>query len=74
MPRLPPRVARPSAGWAEPDPAVVASRSLAGGDGSIVRLHVRPASIIAALPAMIAGYRARCFTLVTLPQLLVGSG
>ncbi|HEY3523803.1 MAG TPA: polysaccharide deacetylase family protein [Candidatus Limnocylindrales bacterium] len=63
-----------SSDWAEPDPSVVAARSLAGHDGSIVLLHAGPASTIAALPAIIAGYRARGFALVTVPALLAAAG
>ncbi|HET7027584.1 MAG TPA: polysaccharide deacetylase family protein [Candidatus Limnocylindrales bacterium] len=59
-----------SSDWADPDPAVVVSRSLAGSDGSIVLLHVGPASTIAALPSIIAGYRSRGFELVTIGDLL----
>lgn len=60
--------------WAEPDPTLVASRSLAGGAGSIVLLHAGPASTIAALPTIIAGYRARGFAFVTVPELLAAAG
>jgi peptidoglycan/xylan/chitin deacetylase (PgdA/CDA1 family) len=56
--------------WAEPNPSVVAERSLAGTDGSVVLLHAGPASTIVALPAIIAGYRDRGFTFVTIPELL----
>jgi peptidoglycan/xylan/chitin deacetylase (PgdA/CDA1 family) len=59
-----------SADWTNPPPEVVAERSLTGGDGSIVLLHVGPESTIEALPAIIAGYRARGFSFVTVPELL----
>jgi peptidoglycan-N-acetylglucosamine deacetylase len=56
--------------WLQADPDVVAQRSLAGSNGSIVLLHAGPASTIAALPSIIAGYRARGFAFVTVPELL----
>ncbi|HEU4571229.1 MAG TPA: polysaccharide deacetylase family protein [Candidatus Limnocylindrales bacterium] len=59
-----------SSDWTEPGAAAVVQRSLAGTDGSIVLLHAGPASTVAALPAIIAGYRARGFSFVAVPQLL----
>jgi peptidoglycan-N-acetylglucosamine deacetylase len=59
-----------SSDWAETDGSLVASRSLVGDDGAIVLLHVGPAATIEALPAIIAGYRARGFDLVTVSELL----
>jgi peptidoglycan/xylan/chitin deacetylase (PgdA/CDA1 family) len=46
------------------------ARASAGGPGSIVLLHVGPASTPRILAAVIAKYRARGFSFVTIPQLL----
>jgi peptidoglycan/xylan/chitin deacetylase (PgdA/CDA1 family) len=51
------------------DAAVLASAS-AGRPGSIVLLHAGPSVTPRILPALIARYRARGFTFVTVPQLL----
>lgn len=59
-----------SSDWSETDASLVATRSLAGTDASIVLLHAGPAATIGALPAIIAGYRAGGFELVTVPELL----
>jgi peptidoglycan/xylan/chitin deacetylase (PgdA/CDA1 family) len=63
-----------SSDWAEPSADLVAERSLAGTAGSIVLLHAGPESTVDALPSIIAGYRARGFTFVTVPQLLAAGG
>jgi len=59
-----------SSDWLGVTPADVTADSLAGGSGCIVLLHAGPAATIAALPAIIAGYRARGIRLVTVPELL----
>jgi peptidoglycan/xylan/chitin deacetylase (PgdA/CDA1 family) len=51
------------------DASVLANAS-AGLPGSIVLLHAGPSVTPRILPALIAGYRARGFTFVTVPQLL----
>ena len=51
------------------DAAVLASAS-AGRPGSIVLLHAGPSVTPRILPALIARYRARGFTFVTVPELL----
>jgi peptidoglycan/xylan/chitin deacetylase (PgdA/CDA1 family) len=56
--------------WSETDPAVVARNALDGGPGSIVLLHAGPAVTVGALPAIIAGFRARGYRFVTVPELL----
>jgi peptidoglycan-N-acetylglucosamine deacetylase len=61
-----------SSDWLGVPAARVTADSLAGGAGSIVLLHAGPAATIAALPAIIAGYRARGIRLVTVPELLAG--
>lgn len=56
--------------WSETDPVVVARNALAGLPGAIVLLHAGPAVTVAALPAIIAGFRARGYRFVTVPGLL----
>jgi peptidoglycan/xylan/chitin deacetylase (PgdA/CDA1 family) len=56
--------------WAHPDAAGVAADALSGQNGSIVLLHAGPPTTVDALPAIIAGYRARGFQFVTVPGLL----
>lgn len=48
----------------------IASRALAGIDGSIVVMHTFVANTALALPRIVAGYRARGFRFVTVGQLL----
>jgi peptidoglycan-N-acetylglucosamine deacetylase len=48
--------------------------AIAGGPGSIVLMHVGPASTPRILAAVIASYRVRGFTFVTIPELLAASG
>jgi peptidoglycan/xylan/chitin deacetylase (PgdA/CDA1 family) len=48
----------------------VARNALAGGNGSIVLMHTLYATTAAALPRIIAGYRARGFRFVTVGELL----
>jgi peptidoglycan/xylan/chitin deacetylase (PgdA/CDA1 family) len=50
--------------------ASLTAAAAAGGPGSIVLMHVGPASTPRILAAVIARYRARGFTFVTIPQLL----
>ena len=51
----------------------ITARALSGGRGSIVLMHTFPPNTTAALPAIIAGYRARGYRFVTVGQLLGGS-
>jgi peptidoglycan-N-acetylglucosamine deacetylase len=60
-------------GAARSDARQLASAT-AGGPGSIVLMHVGPASTPRILASVIASYRARGFTFVTIPQLLAASG
>ena len=48
----------------------ITARAVAGKNGSIVIMHTMMPNTIAALPAIIASYRARGFTFVTVGQLL----
>jgi peptidoglycan-N-acetylglucosamine deacetylase len=56
--------------WSGPTAAVVAQRALAGRAGSIILMHASLPNTPAALPTIIAGYRARGFGFVTIGQLL----
>ena len=56
--------------WRGPTSATIASRALAGKEGSIVLMHTSVDNTAAALPKIIAGYRARGFRFVTVGQLL----
>lgn len=56
--------------WTGASASTVTSRALAGREGSIVLMHTFPAATASALPRIIAGYRARGFTFVTVGQLL----
>jgi peptidoglycan-N-acetylglucosamine deacetylase len=56
--------------WANPSPALLASRALAGRPGSIILMHASLDNTPAALPMIIAGYRARGYGFVTLGTLL----
>jgi peptidoglycan/xylan/chitin deacetylase (PgdA/CDA1 family) len=50
------------------------ANATAGRAGSIVLMHIGPASTPRILAAVIASYRARGFTFVTIPQLLAAGG
>ena len=50
----------------------IAARAEAGRNGSIILMHAGPAQTPLALPAIIAWYRARGYTFVTIPELLAG--
>ena len=57
--------------WKNRDASITTSRALATvRPGSIILMHDIHASTIEAVPAIIAGLKARGFTLVTVPQLL----
>jgi len=56
--------------WAGLSSGAIARRALAGHEGSIILLHTFPANTAAALPTIIAGYRARGFRFVTVGTML----
>jgi peptidoglycan/xylan/chitin deacetylase (PgdA/CDA1 family) len=56
--------------WSGISARSIAARALAGTNGSIVLMHTMPDNTVRALPKIIAGYKARGFTFVTLGQLL----
>jgi peptidoglycan/xylan/chitin deacetylase (PgdA/CDA1 family) len=56
--------------WSDPSPALLASRALAGLPGSIILMHASLDNTPAALPMIIAGYRARGYGFVTIGTLL----
>jgi peptidoglycan-N-acetylglucosamine deacetylase len=56
--------------WQGPSAATILARAIKGTNGSIVLMHAGPLNTPKALPAIIANYRARGFTFVTVPQLL----
>jgi peptidoglycan/xylan/chitin deacetylase (PgdA/CDA1 family) len=56
--------------WAGLSVAAITTRAEAGRHGSIVLMHAGPPNTPRALPAIIASYRARGYTFVTVPQLL----
>jgi peptidoglycan-N-acetylglucosamine deacetylase len=56
--------------WADPSPSLLASRALAGRPGSIILMHASLDNTPAALPRIIAGYRARGYGFVTVGTLL----
>jgi len=56
--------------WAGIPAAEIVMRATRGVDGSIVLFHAGPKETPLALPAIIAAYRARGFTFVTIPELL----
>jgi peptidoglycan/xylan/chitin deacetylase (PgdA/CDA1 family) len=56
--------------WKGPSPDVIFHRAIKGTNGSIVLMHAGPVNTPKALPRIIANYRARGFTFVTVPQLL----
>ena len=59
------------ADWRDRDAATVASRVLANTrPGSIVLLHDIHPSTVAAVPAIVAGLKAKGYTFVTVPQLV----
>ncbi len=59
--------------WSRITPASIVRRATHGGNGAIVLLHAGPPATVAALPAIIAAYRARGFSFVTVPGLLDGA-
>src|SRR5207247_10398694 len=56
--------------WSGLNRFAIAKRALAGQAGSIVLMHTFVHATAAALPQIIAGYRARGFRFVTIGQLL----
>ena len=58
--------------WKGPSAATILARATKGTNGSIVLMHSGPLNTPKALPGIIASYRARGFTFVTVPQLLAG--
>ncbi|MEO6715110.1 MAG: polysaccharide deacetylase family protein [Mycobacteriales bacterium] len=56
--------------WQGPSVATITTRAIRGTNGSIVLMHSGPPSTSKALPAIIANYRSRGFTFVTIPELL----
>ncbi len=59
------------ADWRDRDAAIVAARVLANTrPGSIVLLHDVHPSTVAAVPAIVAGLKAKGYTFVTVPQLI----
>lgn len=56
--------------WTGLSARAITIRALAGRDGSIVLMHTFPLNTSAALPTIIARYRARSFTFVTIGTLL----
>lgn len=60
--------------WSGLGAAAIAGRAERGLDGSIVLMHCGPAATVAALPAIVAAYRARGFGFVTIPELIEGGG
>jgi peptidoglycan/xylan/chitin deacetylase (PgdA/CDA1 family) len=63
--------------WAQPGTQTIVNRVLAGArPGAIILMHDGPAGraeTLAALPAILAGLKARGLTPVTVPQLLLGA-
>lgn len=60
--------------WTRPPAAVIARRAGQGTNGSIILMHCGPRQTVDALPVIIAGYRARGFGFVTIPELVEGTG
>jgi peptidoglycan/xylan/chitin deacetylase (PgdA/CDA1 family) len=56
--------------WAGLSKRAITARAIVGTNGSIVIMHTFVANTASALPAIIASYRARGFTFVTVGQLL----
>jgi peptidoglycan/xylan/chitin deacetylase (PgdA/CDA1 family) len=59
--------------WQGPSADTIYQRAIKGTNGSIVLMHSGPVNTPKALPRIIANYRARGFTFVTVPELL-GAG
>jgi peptidoglycan/xylan/chitin deacetylase (PgdA/CDA1 family) len=59
--------------WQGPSAATIKARAIRGTNGSIVLMHSGPLNTPKALPGIIANYRARGFTFVTVPE-LIGAG
>ena len=58
--------------WKDLSVAAITARAIRGTNGSIVLMYSGPARTPKALPAIIASYKARGFTFVTIPPLLAG--
>jgi peptidoglycan/xylan/chitin deacetylase (PgdA/CDA1 family) len=56
--------------WAGLGPRAITARAMAGTNGSIIVMHTMEPNTVKALPTIIAKYRARGFTFVTVGQLL----
>lgn len=56
--------------WAGASVATIIARGIRGTNGSIVLMHAGPVNTPKALPSIIANYRKRGFTFVTVPELL----
>jgi peptidoglycan/xylan/chitin deacetylase (PgdA/CDA1 family) len=56
--------------WQGPSAATITARAIRGTNGSIVLMHSGPSNTPKALPAIIANYRARGFTFVTVSEIL----
>jgi len=59
--------------WQGPSAETIYQRAIKGTNGSIVLMHAGPLNTPKALPRIIANYRARGFSFVTVPQ-LIGAG
>lgn len=59
-----------TADWKGFSAATIRARAIRGTNGSIVLMHAGPLNTPKALPGIIANYRARGFTFVTVPELL----
>ena len=59
--------------WTGIKAAEIATKALAGVEGSIVLMHIRPPNTAHALRKIIEGYRRRGFTFVTVSELLAAS-
>jgi peptidoglycan/xylan/chitin deacetylase (PgdA/CDA1 family) len=56
--------------WQGASAATIKARAIRGTNGSIVLMHSGPLNTPKALPGIIASYRARGFTFVTVPELI----
>jgi peptidoglycan/xylan/chitin deacetylase (PgdA/CDA1 family) len=56
--------------WAGASVRTIIARAIRGTNGSIVLMHVGPPNTPKALPTIMADYKKRGFTFVTIPQLL----
>ncbi len=56
--------------WQGPSASTILARAIKGTNGSIVLMHSGPPNTPKALPGIIANYRSRGFTFVTVPELL----